>query len=131
LLLKMDYTALGDAVNTASRLEGLNKYFGTRICVSDITRAKCDTIAFRPLGIITLKGKTAAHTVFEALQAPVDAGYISRYEQAYASLEQRSPTALQLFAALHDERPLDPCVAMHLERLRSGEIGADIAMTEK
>jgi len=131
LLLKMDYTALGDAVNTASRLEGLNKYFGTRICVSDITRAKCDTIAFRPLGIITLKGKTTAHTVFEALQAPVDAEYISRYEQAYASLEQRSPKALQLFAGLHDERPLDPCVAMHLERLRGGEIGADIAMTEK
>jgi adenylate cyclase len=131
LLLKMDYTALGDAVNTASRLEGLNKYFGTRICVSDDTRAKCGTIAFRPLGIITLKGKTTAHTVFEALQAPVDDEYISRYERAYASLAQRSPTAPQLFAALHAERPLDPCVAMHLERLRGGETGAEIAMTEK
>jgi adenylate cyclase len=131
LLLKMDYTALGDAVNTASRLEGLNKYFGTRVCVSDTTRAQCETIAFRPLGIITLKGKATAHTVFEALRAPVDAEYVSRYEQAYASLAQRSPTALQLFAALHEERPLDPCVLMHLERLRSGELGAEIAMTEK
>jgi adenylate cyclase len=131
LLLKMDYTALGDAVNTASRLEGLNKYFGTRICVSDDTRAKCETIAFRPLGSIILKGKTTAHTVFEALQPPVDAEYISRYEQAYASLAQRSPTALQLFAALHDERPLDPCVVMHLERLLGGETGAEIVMTEK
>jgi adenylate cyclase len=131
LLLKMDYTALGDAVNTASRLEGLNKHFGTRICVSDETRATCAIIEFRPLGIITLKGKTTAHTVFEALQPPVDAEYISRYEQAYASLAQRSPAALQLFAALHEERPLDPCVAMHLDRLQSGEAGAEIAMTEK
>jgi adenylate cyclase len=131
LLLKMDYTALGDAVNTASRLEGLNKYFGTRICVSDATRAQCKTIAFRPLGSIILKGKTTAHTVYEALQPPVDAEYVSRYEQAYASLAQRSPEALQLFAALHEERPLDPCVVMHLERLLSGEAGAEIAMTEK
>jgi adenylate cyclase len=131
LHLKMDYTALGDAVNTASRLEGLNKYFGTRICVSDATRAQCETIAFRRLGIITLKGKTTAHTVFEALQVPVDAKYVSRYEQAYASLEQCHPKALQLFAALHEVRPLDPCVAMHLERLQRGEIGAAIAMTEK
>jgi len=131
LLLKMDYTALGDAVNTASRLEGLNKYFGTRICVSDVTRAHCERVAFRRLGIITLKGKTTAHTVFEALQAPVDAEYISRYEQAYARLEQRSPMALQLFAALHEARPLDPCVVMHLERLQNGEISAEFAMTEK
>jgi class 3 adenylate cyclase len=131
LLLKMDYTALGDAVNTASRLEGLNKYFGTRICVSDATRAQCKTIAFRPLGSIILKGKTTAHTVYEALQPPVDAEYVSRYEQAYVSLARRSPEALQLFAVLHEERPLDPCVVMHLERLLSGEAGAEIAMTEK
>jgi adenylate cyclase len=132
LLLKMDYTALGDAVNTASRLEGLNKYFGTRVCVSDDTRAKCAGIAFRPLGIIILKGKTVAHTVFEPIYGYLaDAEYMRRYEQAYSSLEQRSPAALALFAALHDEQPLDLCVAMHLERLRSGETGADIAMTEK
>ncbi len=132
LLLKMDYTALGDAVNTASRLEGLNKYFGTRICVSDDTRSKCAGVAFRPLGIIILKGKTVAHTVFEPIQGYLaDVEYIRRYEQAYSCLEQRSPAAMALFAALHDEQPLDPCVAMHLERLRSGETGADIAMTEK
>jgi adenylate cyclase len=132
LLLKMDYTALGDAVNTASRLEGLNKYFGTRVCVSDDTRAKCAGIAFRPLGIIILKGKTVAHTVFEPIYGYLaDAEYVRRYEQAYSGLEQRSPAALALFAALHDEQPLDLCVAMHLERLRSGETGADIAMTEK
>jgi hypothetical protein len=48
-----------------------------------------------------------------------------------SSLEQCSPAALALFAALHDEQPLDLCVAVHLERLRSGETGADIVMTEK
>ena len=36
---RFTYTAQGDAVNTASRLEGINKYLGTRLCVSDATRA--------------------------------------------------------------------------------------------
>jgi adenylate cyclase len=131
-LSRMEYTALGDAVNTASRLEGLNKYFGTRICVSDVSREKCDGIAFRPLGLVTLKGKTVAHAVYEPFDATTaDADYVSRYEQAYASLAQRSPAALELFGALHAAQPGDSCVAMHLERLRSGETGAEIAMTEK
>jgi adenylate cyclase len=132
LLLKMDYTALGDAVNTASRLEGLNKYFGTRICVSDETRKRCEGIAFRPLGLVILKGKTVAHAVYEPLDAmATDAEYVSLYEEAYASLAQHSPAALSLFAALHARQPDDACVAMHLERLRGGETGAEIAMAEK
>jgi hypothetical protein len=56
---------------------------------------------------------------------------VVRYEQDYSSLEQRSPAALALFAALDDEQPLGPCIAAHLELLRSGGTGADIAMTDE
>ena len=38
---RFTYTASGDAVNTAARLEGINKYFGTRLCVSGVTKAAC------------------------------------------------------------------------------------------
>lgn len=128
----MQYTALGDAVNVAARLEGLNKYFGTRIAVSEVTRERCVGIAFRPLGMVTLKGKLTALRAFEPL-APERArsDYIARYLGAYASLEQHDPAALERFASLHGEEPADGCVAMHLERLRNGETGAELVMADK
>ena len=42
---RFTYTASGDAVNTAARLEGINKYLGTRLCVSGVTRAACEDIS--------------------------------------------------------------------------------------
>src|SRR5262249_5585303 len=47
---RFTYTAEGDAVNVASRLEGINKHIGTRICVSEATRELCPHIHFRPIG---------------------------------------------------------------------------------
>src|SRR5690606_30653858 len=62
-----DYRTLGDPVNTASRLESLNKHLGTRICISETTRADCPDIMMRPVGSILLQGKSQPLTVFEPL----------------------------------------------------------------
>jgi adenylate cyclase len=62
----MSYTVIGDAVNLGSRLESLNKQYGTRIIVSDATRrALKGRYSYRPLGDVVVKGKTEPVAIFE------------------------------------------------------------------
>ena len=62
-----EYRAVGDCVNTASRLEGLNKYLKTRIVVSEDVIAGIDNFLTRPLGRFILAGKVNAIPVHELI----------------------------------------------------------------
>ena len=62
---RLSYTVHGDTVNLAARLEALNKDYGTRILVSESTRALAgDSFRFRPLGKIAVRGKSEPVSVF-------------------------------------------------------------------
>ena len=115
-----DYRALGDPVNTASRLEGANKHLGTLICVSEATLTGCPEWPVRPVGRILLKGKSQALAVFE----PLDPEQVSEpdiaYQQAFDLMCGEDPEALDRFESLALQRPHDPLVALHLKRLRDG-----------
>jgi adenylate cyclase len=64
----MSYTVIGDAVNLGSRLESLNKEFGTRIIISDATRERLTgRYIFRPLGDVVVKGKSRPVAIFEVV----------------------------------------------------------------
>jgi len=129
---RFDYSAIGDAVNTAARLEGVNKQFGTRICVSEATREGCPGIAFRPLGAVVVKGKTKGIGVWEPLhEDDPRQDFLARYGSAFALLEASAPEAEALFAALKREAPDDQCVELYLTRLFRGELGSEIVLTEK
>jgi adenylate cyclase len=62
----MSYTVIGDAVNLGARLESLNKEYGTRIIISEATRGRLKgQYDIRPLGSVTVKGKSQPVAIFE------------------------------------------------------------------
>jgi adenylate cyclase len=65
----MSYTVIGDAVNLGSRLESLNKEYGTRIIISDRTRSLLTIpVETRPLGAVTVKGRSQPVQIFEVVR---------------------------------------------------------------
>jgi class 3 adenylate cyclase len=65
---RLSYTALGDGVNVAARLEGINKLFGTTVCISDSVyeQAKADILA-RPIRRVQVKGRKTEFMIYELL----------------------------------------------------------------
>jgi adenylate cyclase len=124
-----DYTAYGDTINTAARLEAANKPLGTRICVSASLAKRADGFRGRPVGDLALRGKSEALRAFEPLTAEAFARPTSeRYLDAFAKLEAGDPGVMPAFAALVGMASDDCLASFHLKRLLNGATGTRIEL---
>ncbi len=119
-----DYTAYGDTINTASRLEAANKLLGTRVCVSAAVADAAEGFTGRPVGDLMLRGRSEPMRAYEPLQAAVFAEpTTAQYAEAFAKLQAGDAGAMPAFAALVGSHADDPLANFHLKRLLNGAKG--------
>ncbi|WP_026617445.1 adenylate/guanylate cyclase domain-containing protein [Ensifer aridi] len=124
-----DYSAYGDTINIAARLQAANKTLGSRVCVSGAIAAKAQDFCGRPVGELLLRGRSEPIRAFEPLNADKCAsGETQAYLKAFEELEAGDYHAVASFAALVGRDPDDRLASFHLKRLLNGDTSAVITL---
>ncbi|MET0180159.1 MAG: adenylate/guanylate cyclase domain-containing protein [Novosphingobium sp.] len=114
---RIQYTALGDAMNTAARLEGANKALETRVLVSREAAERSGLDWFRPMGTVTLRGRATPVEVFEA--APdMDLQHRAMVKELVQAHALGESAVVERLTARFGELRQDHAIANLIERLR-------------
>ena len=124
------YTAHGDTVNVASRLESANKQFGTRVCMSREVADSCPDVRTRPIGTVVLKGKSEPLELV-TLCVDMEQRAHEQYMEAFAAIEHDRAVAQDKMERLSRSHPEDGLLAYQARRLRSAAVSDVIVLEEK
>lgn len=122
--MRFDYSLLGDSVNLGSRLEGINKEYGTKLMISGSTYDKvADRVIARQIDIVAVKGKERGVPIYELrdLGSPnfVEAEFLREFEDARQLYHKgKFADSLKLFELLSKKYPQDGPIQTYVDRCR-------------
>jgi adenylate cyclase len=125
---RFDYTVMGDSVNLGSRLEGLNKVYGTNIILSEGTYERVrEEILGRELDLVRVKGKGEPVKIYELLSrrakaSPEQKVFAEEFMAALREYRNRSwDTARMMFQSILGRYPEDGPAKLYVERCQALE----------
>lgn len=120
---RVTYTAIGNPVNLAARLQDLTRVYKAKIIVGEATRRAFPAAVYRELGLVEVKGKTGLERLFEPCNPATDLestiiANMHRHNEAIRCYQEREwELAEKLFGLLKQENADDPLYDYYLTRI--------------